>query len=285
MREKTLNILQAAQKRGYAVGAFNVTNLETIQAVVEGANRLKSPCIIQATNKTMVYLGDKILGEMVNLVIENNSDKKTPIGFHLDHGASLDEVIRAIDLGMDSVMIDASRKNFQENLRITQQVVAYAHKRGVAVQAELGNVPYLGREEQNINWEEFMTDPEEAKQLVEESGVDALAVGIGNAHGFFRERELPDWDRLIKIKKLIPNIPLILHGASDWSAEKVSQAVDRGITCFNVDTDLRIAFITSLRDSLKDDYGLVDPRKVLSKAREKVQEKVQEKILMFARKK
>lgn len=284
MREKTLKILKTAQKKGYAVGAFNVSNLEMTQAIVQGANELKSSCIIQATNKTMEYLGDKILGEMVASVVRHNSNG-TLIGFHLDHGADLDEIIRAIDLGMDSVMIDASRKNFKENLKTTQQVVAYAHDKGVAVQAELGNVPYLGREEQDIDWEKFMTNPEEAKKLVEESGVDALAVGIGNAHGFFREREIPDWDRLAKIQSLIPNIPLILHGASDWNEEKISKAVSLGITCFNVDTDLRVAFITSLRDSLKEKYGLVDPREIFSKAREKVKEKVKEKIQMFAQKK
>lgn len=284
MREKTLKILQTAQKQGYAVGAFNIFNLEMTQAIVNGANELKSSCIIQATNKTMEYLGDKVLGKMVISVIENNSNG-TPIGFHLDHGAGLDEVIRAIDLGMDSVMIDASRKDFKENLKITKQVVAYAHKKGVSVQAELGSVPYLGREEQDIDWEKFMTNPEEAKKLVKESGIDALAVGIGNAHGFFREREVPDWKRLEKIRFLLPKIPLILHGASDWNQEKIKRAVELGITCFNVDTDLRIAFITSLRNSLKEKYGLVDPRELFSKARKKIQEKVKEKIQMFAQKK
>lgn len=284
MREKTLKILQTAQKQGSAVGAFNISNLEVAQAIVRGANELKNPCIIQATNKTMEYLGDKVLGEMVASVVENNSNG-TPIGFHLDHGASLDEVIRAIDLGMDSVMIDASRKDFKENLKTTKQVVVYAHEKGVAVQAELGNVPYLGREEQDIDWEKFMTNPEEAKKLVEESGIDALAVGIGNAHGFFRERETPDWERLEKISSLLPKIPLILHGASDWNQEKIKRAVELGITCFNVDTDLKIALITSLRNSLKEKYGLVDPRELFSEAREKVKEKVKEKIQMFAQKK
>lgn len=281
MRKKTLEILLKAQKNQTAVGAFNITSFEAAQAIAWAANSLRLACVMQATVKTLDYFGDKVLGAIVTTVVENNSNG-TPIGFHLDHGSSLDEVIRAIDLGMDSVMIDASKKDFKENLRITQQVVAYAHEKGAAVQAELGSVPYLGREEQDIDWEKFMTDPEEAKKLVEESGVDALAVGIGNAHGFFREREIPDWERLAKIKELLPKTPLVLHGASDWEAEKVKKAIELGITCFNVDTDSKIAFITSLRESLKEKYGFVDPREILSKAREKVRESVTKKIQMFA---
>jgi len=281
MREKTLEILQKAQKNQQAVGAFNITSLEMAQAIVRAANSLNLSCVAQATVKTLDYFGDKVLGAIVATVVENNSNG-TPIGFHLDHGGNLDEVIRAIDLGMDSVMIDASKKDFKENLRMTKQVVAYAHSKGVAVQAELGSVPYLGREEQDIDWEKFMTNPQEAEKLVRESGVDVLAVGIGNAHGFFRERETPDWERLAKIKELLPTTPLILHGASDWNKEKVKKAIERGITCFNVDTDLKIAFITSLRESLKERYGLVDPRELLGKAREKVKERVVEKIRIFA---
>lgn len=281
MRKKTLEILQKAQENQQAVGAFNVTSFEATQAIVRAANSLNLSCVAQATVKTLDYFGDKVLGAIVATVVENNSNG-TPIGFHLDHGGNLDEIIRAIDLGMDSVMIDASRKDFKENLRMTKQVVAYAHSRGVAVQAELGSVPYLGREQQDIDWEKFMTNPQEAEKLVRESGIDALAVGIGNAHGFFRERETPDWERLAKIKELLPTMPLILHGASDWNKEKVKKAIERGITCFNVDTDLKIAFVTSLRESLKEKYGLVDPRELLGKAREKVKERVVEKIRIFA---
>ena len=127
-----------------------------------------------------------------------------------------------------------------------------------------------------------MTDPEEAEKLVKESGIDALAVGIGNAHGFFRERETPDWERLEKINALLCDVPFILHGASDWNGEKIDQAIERGITCFNVDTDLRVAFITSLRESLSGKYGLIDPREFLAKAGKKVKEKVEEKMKIFA---
>ena len=281
MRVKTIEILKKAKQEKKAVGAFNVTSFESLQAIVGAAKDSGHSCIVQATVKTLDYFGDKVLGGMAALVAEHNSNG-TSIGFHLDHGSSLDEVIRAIDLGMDSVMIDASKKDFKENLRITRQVVEYAHSKGVSVQGELGSVPYLGREEQDIDWDKYMTDPEEAEKLVKESGIDALAVGIGNAHGFFRERETPDWERLEKINALLCDVPFILHGASDWNGEKIDQAIERGITCFNVDTDLRVAFITSLRESLSGKYGLIDPREFLAKAGKKVKEKVEEKMKIFA---
>jgi ketose-bisphosphate aldolase len=177
-------------------------------------------------------------------------------------------------------MIDASTKDLEKNISITKRVVDYAHERNVAVQAELGRVPYVGRDGQEVDWETVMTDPEDAKRLVEETGVDALAVGIGNAHGFFRERPVPDWKRLEDIKKKIPNIPLIMHGASDWDKNKVKEAVTRGIVCFNVDTDIRLAFISALcGETLKCEF--TDPRKALGISREAVQHKVVEKIEMF----
>jgi fructose/tagatose bisphosphate aldolase len=151
----------------------------------------------------------------------------------------------------------------------------------VTVQAELGRVPYVGRDGQTTNWEDVMTDPEEAKRLIEETGADVLAVGIGNAHGFFKEREVPDWKRLEKIRKLIPNVPLVMHGASDWDKNKVKEAVTRGIACFNVDTDLRLAFINATCSHIFPKCDLTDPRKALTLAREAVKDKVVEKIEMF----
>jgi len=280
MRVKTIEILRKAMEGGYAVGAFNTANMEITQGIARAAHECAKPCIIQITTTSLKYAGKVVLGDIVKSIIENETNS-TQVGMHLDHGKTMDEVVSAIDLGVDSVMIDASRSNFKDNLSITSRVVEYAHKRGVSVQAELGNVPYLGKEELDINWDEAMTNPEQAKELIVQSGADALAVGIGNAHGFFRERPEPDWDRLKKIRELIPDTPLILHGASDWDKDKVEKAIKEGIVCFNIDTDIRIAFCTAMCSVVGPGCEVTDPRKILGAARESVQEKVMKKIKMF----
>jgi fructose-bisphosphate aldolase class II len=181
-------------------------------------------------------------------------------------------------------MIDASRMTLEENIAITKEVVEYAHPRGVAVQAELGKVPYLGKEQLDINWNEVMTDPDEAKRMVEETGIDALAVAIGNAHGFFREKSEPDWERLAAIRAKLPNTPLILHGASDWVNGKVVKAIEGGICAFNIDTDTRMAFCSAICKVANDkNCEISDPRKFLNIARDEVQKVVTQKIKMFAK--
>lgn len=274
------DILTEAENKGYAVGAFNTSNMEVTQAIIRAAIRKNAPVIIQATEKTLNYAGDKVIINLINAIIEQES-ASIPIGFHLDHGRSFDTIVRAVEMGMKSVMIDASRYDFHENLGITKRVVDYAHPKGVAVQAELGKVAYLAEVDTNPDWDKLMTDPLEAKWLVEETKVDALAICIGNAHGFAREKEVPDWDRLEEIHKLIPDTPLILHGASDWGREKIRKAVKRGVVCCNIDTDLRIAFNTAICQLTTDRCGYTDPRDLLGKAREAVQKVVAEKIEMF----
>ena len=274
------NILEEAKANGYAIGAFNVFNMEEAQSVVRAAVAKHNPVIIQITEKTMNYAGDGVIHDIVRTVIEKES-ASIPIGFHLDHGHSFDVVMRAIGAGMNSVMIDASDFSLRENMAITKREVDYAHEKNVTVQAELGKVPYLGGMDPNPDWDKIMTNPLEAKWLVEETGVDALAIAIGNAHDFFRERSEPDWNRLEEIHKLIPDTPLILHGASDWVNHKVTEAVKRGVVCFNVDTDMRIAFNTVLCQFTHDKCDIIDPRKVMAEARNAVQRVVEKKIDLF----
>ncbi len=283
MKKKTVDILKDAMKGGYAIGAFNTSNMEVTQGIIRAAAELSRPCVIQTSMSSLDYVGDKMLKYIVLEAIESDS-RDAEIGFHLDHGKALNDITRAIDAGVDSVMIDASKLNFKENLTLTKEIVEYAHSKDVSVQAELGAVPYLGREEMgDIDWEELMTNPEEAEMLVKETGIDALAVGIGNAHGFFRERSEPDWERLDMIKSLVPEIPLIMHGASDWDKEKVEKAISGGICCFNIDTDTRIAFSTALCGMMnKDRCDYNDPRKIMAVVRDAIQKKVEEKIKMFA---
>lgn len=277
-------ILEKAKAGGYAVGAFNTTNLETTRAIVEAAKETKSPVIIQVTEKTMEYAG----GRMIFNIIKNDVEfyaPEIPVGIHLDHGGSFEIVERAVEIGWSSVMYDGSRKEYADNVSMTKKVVDFCHKKGgdnITVQGELGSVPYLSEHKMGaVDWDKYMTDPEQAKDFVEKTGIDTLAVAIGNAHGFFTERETPDWDRLEKIRSMI-EIPIILHGASDWEDGKAAKAIECGVNCFNVDTNTRLAFVNTLSTIFKSDKdpGL-DVRSILGEARDAVKESVKRKMELF----
>jgi len=272
-------MLEEAKAGKYAVGAFNTVNLETTRAIIEAAKELSSPVIVQLTEKTFDYAGGRAIFHLIKNIAEFYA-KDVPIGIHLDHGKNFEIVERAMDIGFTSVMYDGSRKDYADNLASTKKIVEIAHKRDIIVQAELGNVPYLGEMQmENIEWEEYMTDPDQAVQFVEETGVDTLAVAIGNAHGFFRERSEPDYDRLSTIAERV-HIPLVVHGASDWHNGRVIEVISRGISCFNVDTALRMAFIGGLREALLSEEE-TDLRKILTQAKERTKVAVKEKILAF----
>ncbi len=185
-----------------------------------------------------------------------------------------------MEIGFGSVMYDGSRKEYVDNLMMTKKIVDIAHSRGVVVQAELGNVPYIGEMQmEDVEWGKYMTDPDQAAQFVKETGIDTLAVAIGNAHGFFRERSEPDYVRLTSIAALV-DLPLVLHGASDWHNGRVAEVIKRGISCFNVDTALRLAFIGGLREALQSEDE-ADLRKVMGKAKEATKEAVKGKMEAF----
>ncbi|HPX94417.1 MAG TPA: class II fructose-bisphosphate aldolase [Candidatus Moranbacteria bacterium] len=274
-------ILENAQKGGYAVGAFNTTNLETTRAIIDAANEMKSPVIVQITEKTMEYAGGRAIFNLVKNSAEFYAPE-IPIGIHLDHGKSVEIIERCAEIGFPSVMYDGSRKIFVDNVSVTKEVVEFCHKRGMAVQGELGSVPYLGETGMgDIDWDEYMTDPEEAERFVSETGIDALAVAIGNAHGFFKERKEPDYKRLEEIRKRV-SIPLILHGASDWENGRVVEVIKRGVCCFNVDTSIRLAFVNSLVKAVRAQNDIsFDIRKLLGDARKAVKNSVKEKIRFF----
>lgn len=272
-------MLEEAKAGKYAVGAFNTINLETTRAIIEAAQELSSPVIVQLTEKTFDYAGGRAIFHLIKNIAEFYADT-IPIGIHLDHGKSFEVVERAMDIGFTSVMYDGSRKEYVDNVMMTKKIVEIAHGRDVVVQAELGNVPYLGEMQmENIEWEKYMTDPDQAVEFVKETGIDTLAVAIGNAHGFFRERSEPDYDRLALIAQHI-SIPLVMHGASDWQNGRVKEVIGRGVSCFNVDTALRLAFIGGLREALLAEEE-TDLRKVLTKAKEHTKDAVKEKILAF----
>lgn len=274
-------ILTKAKAGGYAVGAFNTINLETTKAIISAAKETKSPVIIQITEKTMDYAGGRSIFNLVKNEVEFYAPE-IPAGIHLDHGKSLEIIKRCAAIGFESVMYDGSRKKYEDNAMMTKEVADFCHEKGICVQGELGNVPYLSEHRMGeVDWDEYMTKPEQAREFVERTGVDALAVAIGNAHDFFQERENPDWERLEKIVSLV-NVPIIIHGASDWEDGKATEAIKRGATCFNVDTNIRLAFMNTLSSIFKGktEAGF-DPRNILGQAREAVKENVKRKMELF----
>lgn len=272
-------MLEKARQGKYAVGAFNTVNLETTRAIIDTAKELSSPVIVEMTERTFDYAGGRALFQLVKNIAEFYAPE-IPVGIHLDHGKSFEVVERAMDIGFTSVMYDGSRKEYVDNVMTTKKIVEIAHGRGIVVQAELGNVPYLGEMQmENIEWEKYMTDPDQAVQFVKETSIDTLAVAIGNAHGFFRERSEPDYARLETIAKRI-SLPLVLHGSSDWHNGRVKEVIARGISCFNVDTAIQAAMVGGLREALSQEEG-TDLRRVLTKAKEYTRNAIKEKILSF----
>lgn len=275
------DILIKAREEGYAIGAFNTINLETTRGIIDAASEMRSPVIIQITEKTMEYAGGRAIFNLVKNCAEFYA-KDIPIGIHLDHGKNMDIIKRCVNIGFTSVMFDGSRKEYADNLMVTKEVVDFCHENNVVVQGELGSVPYIGEGESDDEmWNRFMTDPGQAEEFVRGTGIDTLAVAIGNAHGFFRERSVPDYERLSMISKNV-SIPLVLHGASDWENGRVEEVISRGISCFNVDTAIRMAFINSLiKKSCNVGEVSYDVRKILGDAREAVAHAVKQKIKYF----
>ena len=274
-------ILTRAKEGGYAVGAFNTTNMETTRAIIEAAQEMKSPVIIQITEKTMEYAG----GRQIFSIVKNMAElyaPEIPVGIHLDHGKSFDICKRCVKIGFNSVMIDGSRKNLADNIEITKNVVEYCHEKDISVQGELGSVPYIGEMDGgDVNWDEYMTDPDEAVEFAEKTGIDALAVAIGNAHGFVKERSVPDYERLEKIRAGV-TVPIVLHGASDWEKDRIDEVVKRGVSCFNVDTATRVAFVNSIIKTVRSKNEVsFDIRKILGDAQEEVKKTVMKKMIDF----
>ncbi|MEM4240026.1 MAG: class II fructose-1,6-bisphosphate aldolase [Candidatus Woesearchaeota archaeon] len=291
-------VLSKAQKGRYAVGAFNINNLEIMQAIVNAAAKLKSPVILQTSEGAIAYAGIKYLR---CLVAQAAQDNKIPIVFHLDHGRDPEIIKEAIKTGYTSVMIDGSHLPFDKNIAITKKIAAMAHAKGISVEGELGTIG--GAEEKIIARKIIYTDPNAAKEFVYRTGVDALAVAIGTSHGAYKFAGAAKLDiaRLREIRQKV-KIPLVLHGASgvpDWIVaaaehygarlgkpegvpdEQVKMAIKNGICKVNTDTDLRLAFDAGMREFLATAPGDFDPRHILGRARELMQEVVEHRIKLF----
>jgi len=270
-------ILGRAEAGGWAVGAFNCNNMEIVQAIIRAAEAENAPVIIQASQGAIKYAGLEYIAALARQAVAGTA---VPVALHLDHGTSFEQVVRCIRAGFSSVMIDGSHLPLEENIALTRRVVEVAHAVGVSVEAELGRI---GGTEDDISVSEreaLLTDPEEAREFVAATGVDALAVAVGTAHGRYKGVPRLDFERLSRIKALV-DVPLVLHGSSGVPAEAVREAVRRGVRKINIDTDIRQAFTDAARRVLEADPDEIDPRRVLGPAREAATAVIREKIRLF----
>lgn len=276
-------IIDLASTQSKAAPAFNTMNLEITQAIIAGAKEQPNPVIIQTTENVIKYAGLKTVFGMITSIVEQESGN-LPIAIHLDHGKSLEVLKACVDIGYSSVHFDGSELPFEENIKLTKEAVDYAHRQGAWVQGELGNI--LGKEglikfQQEGSLKKYLTDPFKVKEFVKETGIDTIAVSIGNLHGSFVGLENLDLALLEQIRQQI-NLPIVLHGGSGIDDEQIKQAIALGIRIINIDTELRIAFKQGLVESLAMEKKLVDPRKILAPAKQLVKEKVIEKCLLFS---
>ncbi len=294
----TKEMFEKSMKEHFAIGAFNINNMEFIQAITDAANEAKSPVILQVSSSAIKYARIPYLLKMVEAAVETTD---IPIALHLDHGPDFETCKMCIDNGFTSVMIDASKYDFEENVRITKEVVDYAHSHGVVVEAELGTLAGV-EDEVNVSDDNAKyTNPEQAKEFVERTGCDSLAIAIGTSHGAYKfkgEAKLR-FDILEKVKELLPNTPIVLHGASTvipklvemcnnnganipgakgCPDEMLKEAGERGVSKINVDTDLRLAMTAQIRRVFNEDPSVFDPRKYLGAGRDEIKETVSHKI-------
>ena len=260
-------MLLDAQKGGYAVGAFNVENMEMVMAVIAAAEELRAPLMMQTTPSTIKYAGLDMYLANVKAAAERAS---VPVCLHLDHGDSFDLAMRALRTGYTSIMIDGSHNVFEENIAITKAVADACRPSGIPVEAELGKV---GGKEDDLDGGtgNGYTDPLEAKEFVERTGVNSRAVAIGTAHGVYKGVPKLDLDRLAEIRKVV-DIPLVLHGASGLSEEAVVESIKRGICKVNFATELRIAYTDGVKEFLAANPDAFDPKKYGKVAMEPVKE-------------
>ncbi len=269
----TKNILKRAQEGHYAIGAFNVENMEMVMAVISAAEEMNAPVIMQTTPSTVKYAGLDYF--LANAKVAASS-ASVPVVMHLDHGSSFDLAAQALRAGYTSIMIDGSHESFEENIALSKAVVDMCKPSGIAVEAELGKV---GGKEDDLDGGEgdAYTDPQEAREFVERTGVDSLAIAIGTAHGMYKGEPKLDLERLSEIRDVV-SVPLVLHGGSGIPDSKVQEAINRGICKVNYATELRIAFTHGVNEYLKANPNEIDPKKYNKAGLEEVKKFVKEKI-------
>ena len=267
-------MLLDAKKGGYAVGAFNVENMEMVKAVIAAAEELHAPVMLQTTPSTVKYASLDMYAAMVTAEAKK---AKVPVCLHLDHGNSYELAVAAMEAGYTSVMIDGSHETFEDNIAVTKKVVEVAKAKGIPVEAELGKVG--GKEDDLEADADTNTDPQEAKEFVERTGVSSLAIAIGTAHGFYAGTPVLDKVRVSDIKALVET-PLVLHGASGLSEEDVKECVARGMCKVNFATELRVAYTDAVKKLLEEKPETFDPKKLGVVGMEAVKEIVKSRMLM-----
>ena len=296
----TKEMFEKAYAGGYAIGAFNVNNMEIVQGITEAAGVLKSPVILQVSAGARKYANHNYLVKLVEAALLEND---IPIALHLDHGADFEICKSCIDGGFTSVMIDASHYSFNENIEITRKVVDYAHQKGVVVEAELGQLSGIEDDVKVSAEEASYTHPDEVEEFVDKTGVDSLAIAIGTSHGAFKfkpgQKPQLRFDILDEVSKRLPNFPIVLHGASSVSQEYVKiiqqnggkledaigipedmlrQAARSAVCKINIDSDLRLAMTAGVRQAMFANPAAFDPREYLKVGRENVKALVEHKI-------
>lgn len=297
----TKEMFEKAYKGGYAVGAFNVNDMEMVQAIVEAANECRSPVILQVSAGARKYANPVYLRHLVEAAVETTD---IPIAMHLDHGADFEICKASIDGGFTSVMIDASSKPWEENIAITRQVVEYAHAHGVVVEAELGKLAGVEDDVKVEAKDAMFTSPDEVEEFTARTGIDSLAIAIGTSHGAYKFKPGQDpklrLDILEEIGKRLPNFPIVLHGASSVPQDKVAlvnqyggsmpnaigipeselrKAAQMAVCKINIDSDLRVAFTAAVRQHFAEYPSHFDPRQYLGDARAMMKEMVKHKII------
>jgi fructose-1,6-bisphosphate aldolase, class II, various bacterial and amitochondriate protist len=292
-------MFQKAYKGGYAIGAFNVNNMEIIQGITEAAKEERAPLILQVSAGARKYAKHVYLMKLIEAAIE---DTGLPICVHLDHGEDFEVCKSCIDGGFTSVMIDGSKHPFEENIKLTKQVVDYAHSKGVVVEGELGKLAGIEDAVNVSDKDAAFTDPGQVEEFVKRTGVDSLAIAIGTSHGAYKFKGEPQlrFDILEKIQKLLPNYPIVLHGASSVIPEFVEminkfggqmpgaqgvpelmlrKAASMAVCKINIDSDLRLAMTASIRKHFAEKPGDFDPRQYLGPGREAIKGLVKNKLV------
>lgn len=277
MLENMKDMLEKADNGKYAVPHFNINNLEWTRFILEECENLKTPVIIGVSEGAGRYMGGfKTVADMVkNLISYLNIT--VPVALHLDHGSSYESCVDAIDSGFTSVMIDASKHNIEENIKITKQVVDYAHAKNVTVEAEVGAI---GGEEDGVANELAYAKVEDAVKLVQETGIDFLAPALGSVHGIYKGEPKLDFERMVKIHELV-KLPLVLHGGSGIPDELIKKAISCGICKININTELQIAWSEGVRKFLNEDNKVYDPRKIIKSGENSMKEMIKEKVTLF----
>ncbi len=294
----TKDMFEKSMREHFAIGAFNVNNMEIIQAITDAAAEENSPVILQASSSAIKYARIGYLRKMVEAALDQYD---IPVALHLDHGPDFETCKMCIDNGFSSVMIDGSKYDFEENIELTKKVVDYAHSKGVVVEAELGKLAGIEDEVNVASADAMFTDPDQAKEFVERTGCDSLAIAIGTSHGAYKFKGEPKlrFDILQQVKERLPHTPIVLHGASTVIPELVEmcnkyggdipgakgvpdeilhQASMLGVSKINVDTDLRLAMTGAIRKVFVEEPSKFDPRAYLTPAREQIKQTVQHKI-------